>query len=337
MEYDFRTDILLIADDFYDAYKRCREGKNPVHFDGAIKYSACNIPAIVNGSFALCIRIPIRIELRIYSAWIIDQKSQSQKFDLITYIASNIANKSNGEFDNETLRKYLATYSWAFFFDGLDEVPESSNRKEVMEEILKFIKIELKQADTDTLLFATTRPEGYVGEFDKNEFIHLDLLPLDYEGCINYLTKLLEAIENDSTKKKEYLDILERAIKNEQIAFMLKTPLQATIMAILVRAGGEPPRDKYSLFKEYFEIIIKREKQKSTETILNSNQELIENVYYLLGYELQKRSSTTDKSDALLTLDELKDLISKKLNKAIYLTLSHIKKQNRGECPDFVS
>lgn len=262
----------------------------------------------------LCIRIPIRIELRIYSAWIIDQKSQSQKFDLITYIASNIANKSNGEFDNETLRKYLATYSWAFFFDGLDEVPESSNRKEVMEEILKFIKIELKQADTDTLLFATTRPEGYVGEFDKNEFIHLDLLPLDYEGCINYLTKLLEAIENDSTKKKEYLDILERAIKNEQIAFMLKTPLQATIMAILVRAGGEPPRDKYSLFKEYFEIIIKREKQKSTETILNSNQELIENVYYLLGYELQKRSSTTDKSDALLTLDELKDLISKKLN-----------------------
>ncbi len=53
MEYDFRTDILLIADDFYDAYKRCREGKNPVHFDGAIKYSDCNIPAIVNGSFAL--------------------------------------------------------------------------------------------------------------------------------------------------------------------------------------------------------------------------------------------------------------------------------------------
>ena len=48
MEYDFRTDILLIADDFYDAYKRCREGKNPVHFDGAIKYSACNVPAIVN-------------------------------------------------------------------------------------------------------------------------------------------------------------------------------------------------------------------------------------------------------------------------------------------------
>ena len=53
MEYDFRTDILLIADDFYDAYKRCREGKNPVHFDGAIKYSACNIPAIVNGAFTL--------------------------------------------------------------------------------------------------------------------------------------------------------------------------------------------------------------------------------------------------------------------------------------------
>lgn len=53
MEYDFRTDIVLIADDFYDAYKRCREGKNPVHMGNRVKFSACHIPAIVNGAFAL--------------------------------------------------------------------------------------------------------------------------------------------------------------------------------------------------------------------------------------------------------------------------------------------
>ena len=48
MEYDFRTDIVLIADDFYDAYKRCREGKNPVHIGNRVKFSAFHIPAIVN-------------------------------------------------------------------------------------------------------------------------------------------------------------------------------------------------------------------------------------------------------------------------------------------------
>ncbi len=261
-----------------------------------------------------CYRIPIRIELRIYSAWIIEQKRMGNKYDILTYISNNITNKSNSEFDVETLRRYLITFSWAFFFDGLDEVPESSNRKEVMEEITKFLKIELQQIDSDFIIFATTRPEGYVGEFDSNEFKHLDLLPMDEDICINYLKKLLNAIENDSTKRAEYLKILMQALENDQIAFMLKTPLQATIMTILVRAGGEPPRDKYSLFKEYFEIIIKREKQKSVDTILNKNQDLIEGVYYLLGFELQKRSSTTDKSDALLPLVEFKDLIAKKLS-----------------------
>lgn len=53
MEYDFRTNIVLIADDFYDAYQRCREGKHPIQIDNVIKYSTCNVPAIVNGAFAL--------------------------------------------------------------------------------------------------------------------------------------------------------------------------------------------------------------------------------------------------------------------------------------------
>lgn len=53
MEYDFRTDIVLIADNFYDAYQRSREGKHPIQIDNVIKYSTCNVPAIVNGAFAL--------------------------------------------------------------------------------------------------------------------------------------------------------------------------------------------------------------------------------------------------------------------------------------------
>lgn len=240
---------------------------------------------LVADGFALptCYRIPIRIELRLYSSWIIKMQKEEKPYDLVSYISSVIKEKAADIFDNETLRTYLAKYSWAFFFDGLDEVPESSNRREVMQEIDKFIEVELRQVDADAVFFATTRPEGYVGEFDSSEFTHLDLLPLDQESCFAYLNKLLVAIENDSTKRNDYLNILQRAWENEQIAFMMQTPLQATIITILIRAGGEPPRDKYSLFKEYFDIIIKREKQKGVESILNKNQELVEGVYYLLN------------------------------------------------------
>ena len=55
MNYDFEyKDIFLIADDFYDAYIRCGEMKNP-HYDESKRYtgSVVSIPEIVNGAFAL--------------------------------------------------------------------------------------------------------------------------------------------------------------------------------------------------------------------------------------------------------------------------------------------
>ena len=54
MNPDFDTSILNIAEDFYHAYLRCLEGKNPVREEnGRIRCDGVNIPAIVNGAFAL--------------------------------------------------------------------------------------------------------------------------------------------------------------------------------------------------------------------------------------------------------------------------------------------
>ena len=51
--YDFDTSILSIANDFYEAYHRCTEGKN-THIDkwGRTVESGGNVPVLVNGSFA---------------------------------------------------------------------------------------------------------------------------------------------------------------------------------------------------------------------------------------------------------------------------------------------
>lgn len=50
--YDFDVSIIKIADDFFEAYKRCKEGKNPRSNHGGIAFSVVNIPAIVNAAFA---------------------------------------------------------------------------------------------------------------------------------------------------------------------------------------------------------------------------------------------------------------------------------------------
>lgn len=71
MNYDFDVSMLNIADDFYNAYLRCREGKNPQKLsNGSTKFECVNIPAIVNGSFAI----------EVYLKYLILQK-QKRDFD----------------------------------------------------------------------------------------------------------------------------------------------------------------------------------------------------------------------------------------------------------------
>lgn len=50
--YDFDVSIIKIADDFFEAYNRCKESKNPRSNHGGIAFSVVNIPAIVNAAFA---------------------------------------------------------------------------------------------------------------------------------------------------------------------------------------------------------------------------------------------------------------------------------------------
>ncbi|MDE6947773.1 MAG: hypothetical protein K2P14_11370 [Anaeroplasmataceae bacterium] len=51
--YDLKTDIIKLAEDFTEAYKRCIEGKNArIDEYGRHVMSVVNIPAIVNASFA---------------------------------------------------------------------------------------------------------------------------------------------------------------------------------------------------------------------------------------------------------------------------------------------
>jgi hypothetical protein len=91
---------------------------------------------------------------------------------------------------------------------------------------------------------------------------------------------------------------------------LMKTPLQVSIMAILVKSGGEPPRYKYDLFTEYYNIILKRERQKNICKILNENPEYIDHIHNQLGYTLQLAAEQSENPAAHISHDEFKSLVS---------------------------
>ena len=271
-----------------------------------------------------CRRIPVFIDLKSYSSWIYERRNGiEEKFcDLVSYIVSQISNGANDNmFVNDTLRLYFKTFSWIFFFDGLDEVPESSNRDQVLREINYFINVELEQANTDAMFFATTRPEGFAGnEFETVRFQQIQLLPLKEDDCYAYLKKLLTLLRGEE-RTKEPLQTLQGYLYSRgsgadaQIKKMLETPLQARIIALLVMNDGGLPEDKYSLFHNYFEIIIKRERSKKVEDLIRVFDEYamqIEPCFYILGYTLQNKSAQIGE-DAFITRGELVELIGKRL------------------------
>lgn len=72
MKHDFDTSIVNIADDFYEAYLRCIEGKNlTIDEYNRTCYKVVNVPAIVNGAFAM--------ELYLKSVSSVSEKELKQK------------------------------------------------------------------------------------------------------------------------------------------------------------------------------------------------------------------------------------------------------------------
>lgn len=71
-------------------------------------------------------RVPFKIFLKEYAAWISRQEKDAN-LSVITYMRDKIKKIEGDELSIVAIRKMITQLAWIFFFDGLDEVPETSN------------------------------------------------------------------------------------------------------------------------------------------------------------------------------------------------------------------
>jgi len=257
-----------------------------------------------------CYRFPIRIVLSHYSEWLNREQKDGRSYSVLSYIQDRIeyrADQKLSEFGN--FRLFLEKLSFLFIFDGLDEVPSTSNRDDVIAEIDSFINYELKNIKCDAMIIATTRPQGYSNEFNQNKFKHFKLDDLDDKTCLEYLEKLVNNTVSSSDERTYQLEVLKEALETEVTSNIMRTPLQATIMAILVKSGGKPSKDKFSLFNDYYMTMLKREKQKNVLKIISQHEDYINEIHYRLGYKLQISSQTQEHSSSFLDINDFKTLV----------------------------
>jgi hypothetical protein len=266
------------------------------------------------------LRFPIQIALKDYAGWISERKSNGENISIIAYIKYRISLKTLGEeIEIDTVIDLIKTLPFIFIFDGLDEVPPSANRAEVLNEIKTFIDTDLRRFEANYIIIATTRPKGYSNDFDEKRFHHLTIRDLNYEDCVNYATRLLLNSVSEIDIRLAYLETIKRAYQDQVVGLLMKSPLQVSIMSILVQSGGEPPRNKYDLFNEYYSVVVRREKQKNVVKILNENSAYIEDIHNYLGYYLQVKSEYEEDASATITDEEFKNIVRKYIQEVICL------------------
>jgi hypothetical protein len=249
-----------------------------------------------------------------------DALAKQRQGSVLQYIASEISGRAGSPISVVDLRHWLAQYPWLVVLDGFDEVPASSNREQVLDSVRDFL-VDAAMVNADILVVATTRPQGYNDDFDPRRYRHYHLDKLDVEVALKYAHRLLEIrLGADSPRLRTVYRRLEKASTEEATARLLGTPLQATILALLIERLGQAPKDRWRLFSQYYRVIYQREQEKGgpLAEILHDFENHINAVHREAGFILQQRGEQAGDTTSYLTATNFLTIIAQRLEAAGY-------------------
>jgi hypothetical protein len=263
-------------------------------------------------------RWPVRVELSVYA----DEAADNRQLSLLRYLAERVGSRTSDVIDTAKLRNWLGEWPWLLVLDGLDEVASRPARDMVMDRIADFL-IEAGRQDADLFIVVTTRPQGYTGEFSADRYQHLYLKALNPHQALRYAERLAEVRHGtDPDMRQKIIDRTMAAAAEEATARLMRTPLQVTIMSLLLEARQRVPQARYALFDTYYETIYAREAAKSgtLAELLEKYHSHINALHDRVGLLLQVKAEQLGTADAGLPRDDLHALASERLTDEGYST-----------------
>ncbi|WP_369391309.1 NACHT domain-containing NTPase [Streptomyces sp. CG1] len=260
-------------------------------------------------------RWPIRINLSEYA----DAVAAGEVVSLLRYIATEISRRTPDISPNQ-LRSWLRAWPWLLVLDGLDEVASVQARDAVMERVNDFI-LEAASVDADLLIVATSRPQGYREEFSPRSFVHMRLEPMAANEAVSYASQLARIRHyGDPDTAERVLQRLEEAAQEELTSRLMGTPLQVTIMAILLERRERVPQQRYRLFLDYYQTIYNREASKPgyLAKLIDDHRAAINHLHERVGLFLQALSERRGESDAALHRSDVSQIIEVYLHEEGY-------------------
>lgn len=240
------------------------------------------------------------------------KSSKTKKPSLLSFVAEEISETSQSDVSVDDLRGWLKSFPWFFTLDGLDEVPPTGERDSVILAIQDLVT-ETELLNSDAFFVVTSRPQGYNSDLESDTWTHKVLIDLPIKSALSYAKLLARSYyKDDIYRQKKIVDQLERSADRPTTRRLMKSPLQVTILHMIVDTGGGVPSSRWSLFHEYFEILKKREKSKGGEVqkILDKNITQIGQIHQRAGLILHVDAEIAGSATASLDMEKFSLLIS---------------------------
>ncbi|MFF5249982.1 NACHT domain-containing protein [Streptosporangium sp. NPDC000095] len=257
-------------------------------------------------------RIPFRVVLSEFAKSLADRQTSG----LLEYLTSLFNVRTNANLTVLQFEALLAVYPSVLILDGLDEVPASTNRSQVLSAVKEFwadiATSKIRSSGIDILVVATSRPQGYNEDFSSKFYTHHWMVPLSPTQAIEYGEKLVEVrFSGDTGRIAKVKRRIRRAAENDATARLMRSPLQVTILTLLLDRMGQPPQERWPLFDEYFKLIYQREIERDipAAAILREYKSNIVTVHRQVGLLLQVEVERSGGTDAKLTVEQFKEVV----------------------------
>ena len=258
-------------------------------------------------------RIPVRIDLPMFADAV--SKGSDAGHSILSFAAKRFAEISGYAVTVPAMRRLLEEFPWIVIFDGLDEVPPSSNRQDVIKAIETFWD-DVYSVVGDVLSVVTSRPQGYDNDLSPELWQHWNLLPLTPKYAIEYATKLGDVRVSEPDRREAILSDISNACADPATSLLTTSPLQVTILFGISFLKGSIPQDRWELFDRYYNLMREREAQKPglTAKFIRDNKRTIDDLHQTCGWILQAEAEARGRTVSYLTDVQFKRIIAQILD-----------------------
>ena len=246
-------------------------------------------------------RVPVYAQLTAFA----DEISGGADLSLLRHLTAIVNSRATERLGDSDMKKLLRDWPSLIVLDGLDEVASPAVRVDLIGRIRDFMG-EMAALGADVLLVCTSRPQGFEGALPREHYDYLTLLRLDGSSALSYAKRFLDVRHaHDPERREAVAGRLRSASEEPSTARLMETPLQVTIMALLLESLNRPPSNRHGLFDRYYEVIYAREvgKPGSVGALLDRYRAEIDALHARTALSLHRNAEVAGEAESILSMD----------------------------------